>query len=182
MNSELDKAINEGIRERVRECVRIAGSGDALSRMTGIPRRTLENYLSGRSKPPASAAWAIAAILGVSADWLLGGRGPMRHSDQPAAPPASGSVPANLPPVTVNSLEDEIFGELYAEISKLYETRGVRIPPAAFGALVSEKAKEIAAAHSDPDLQRAMIPLIIVMLDKELRAGTGKTDGGKRSA
>lgn len=53
----------------------MAGSGDELSRKTAIPRRTLEEYLTGESEPKASRIAAIARAAGVSAHWLVTGEG-----------------------------------------------------------------------------------------------------------
>lgn len=76
-------AISE-LPERIRVCATKVGSGDELARMTGIPRRTLENYLSGNSEPKAHAVGAIAAAAGVSTDWLLMGvHGPV-HEEPPS--------------------------------------------------------------------------------------------------
>lgn len=71
MNSETDD-----LSARIRLCAQKVGSGDELSRRSGIPRRTLENYLSGRSEPKASAISAIAIAADVSTDWLITGLEP----------------------------------------------------------------------------------------------------------
>ncbi|MGQ7818793.1 XRE family transcriptional regulator [Metapseudomonas furukawaii] len=65
----------EGLTKRLRECAAIAGSGDELARTTGIPRRTLETYLAGKSEVKASRLLEIADAVGVSLDWLIAGRG-----------------------------------------------------------------------------------------------------------
>lgn len=104
----------------------------------------------------------------------------MRRSEAPPSPPPAAAPIA--PAAMVNSLEDDVFGDLFDAIATLYEQRGVRISRRDLAALASEKANEIAASQADPALRRAMIPLIITQLDKELRAGKGKTDTGKRSA
>jgi phage repressor protein C with HTH and peptisase S24 domain len=56
----------------------LAGSGDALSRKTAIPRRTLEEYLTGVSEPKASRLLAIARAAEVSLEWLATGEGEPR--------------------------------------------------------------------------------------------------------
>lgn len=68
----------ERLAERIRQCAAIAGSGDELARMTGIPRRTLEYYLSGEREPKASRCVQIARAAGVEPGWLVSGEGPMR--------------------------------------------------------------------------------------------------------
>lgn len=60
---------------RIRECARRVGSGDALARKTGIPRGTLESYLTGNSEPKAGRLLSIARAAGVNLDWLVAGDG-----------------------------------------------------------------------------------------------------------
>lgn len=64
------------LKERLRRCVERVGNGANLARSTGIPRRTLETYLSGAAEPKASRLAAIARSAGVSGHWLLTGEGP----------------------------------------------------------------------------------------------------------
>lgn len=68
------------LHERIRKCAEMAGSGHALADKTGIPRRTLETYLSGNAEPKASRVLSIAKAAGVSLEWLLTGNGPIRRS------------------------------------------------------------------------------------------------------
>lgn len=70
-----------GLSKRIRECAELAGSGDKLSQLSAIPRRTLETYLAGESEPKALRAAAIARAVGVSCDWLLTGKGEMRPGE-----------------------------------------------------------------------------------------------------
>ena len=70
------------LSNRIRKCAEIAGSGDALSRLTAIPRRTLEMYLSGDAEPKAVRMGLIANAAGVSGHWLLTGEGEMFESDK----------------------------------------------------------------------------------------------------
>lgn len=67
----------ERLAERIRQCAAIVGSGDELARMTGIPRRTLEYYLSGEREPKASRCVQIARAAGVEPGWLVSGEGKM---------------------------------------------------------------------------------------------------------
>ncbi len=74
--------MNETLSQRIRLCAERAGSGEALARGSGIPRRTLETYLSGQAEPKASRLAAIARAAGVSVHWLATGEGPMAPSDE----------------------------------------------------------------------------------------------------
>jgi len=59
----------------LRICAERVGNGAALARKTGIPRRTLETYLSGSAEPKASRLAEIAQAAEVSGHWLLTGEG-----------------------------------------------------------------------------------------------------------
>lgn len=62
------------LADRLRKVVRAAGNGDELSRISGVPRRTLENYLSGKSEPKSGNLASIAAATNTSLDWLILGK------------------------------------------------------------------------------------------------------------
>lgn len=86
----MNPEIKDGVRERIRLTAQKIGSGDELSRRSGVPRRTLENYLSGRSEPKATALAAIAAAASVSLDWLIVGQ-------EPRGPASSAASPVEVP-------------------------------------------------------------------------------------
>ena len=70
--------MSEGLAERIRHCADIAGSGDELARLTAIPRRTLEYYLTGQSEPKVARCVDIAKAVGVDIGWLASGEGEPR--------------------------------------------------------------------------------------------------------
>nr|CRH07268.1 Putative phage repressor [Candidatus Magnetococcus massalia] len=80
--------MHEALAERMRQCASRAGSGDALARLSGIPRRTIETYLTGQSEPKTSRLVAIAEAAGVSVAWLASGTG----GPDPAPPAESESM------------------------------------------------------------------------------------------
>lgn len=67
--------MNDALAARVRKCAEIAGSGDELARLTAIPRRTLEYYLTGEREPKVGRCVEIAKAVGVSVGWLASGEG-----------------------------------------------------------------------------------------------------------
>lgn len=67
--------MSEGLAERIRQCADLAGSGDELARLTAIPRRTLEYYLTGQSEPKVARCVDIAKAVGVDIGWLASGEG-----------------------------------------------------------------------------------------------------------
>lgn len=92
MKSETEKGVfRADLAVRIKQCAQRVGGGNELARKAGIPRRTLENYLSGDNEPKASGLAAIAEAASVSAAWLLTG------GDQPPADqPAASAPPLNL--------------------------------------------------------------------------------------
>lgn len=67
--------MSEGLADRIRQCAELAGSGDELARLTAIPRRTLEYYLTGQSEPKVARCVEIAKAVGVDIGWLASGEG-----------------------------------------------------------------------------------------------------------
>ncbi|WP_425343470.1 helix-turn-helix domain-containing protein [Pseudomonas aeruginosa] len=62
--------MTEGLAARIRTCAALVGSGDELARLTAIPRRTLEYYLTGDSEPKLARCVDIAKAAGVDIGWL----------------------------------------------------------------------------------------------------------------
>ncbi|EAU5333821.1 helix-turn-helix domain-containing protein [Salmonella enterica] len=63
------------IKERLREAMDTKGlTIKALSDLSKIPYRSLQNYLRGEREPNAEALVALSTHLGISIDWLLTGR------------------------------------------------------------------------------------------------------------
>lgn len=64
------------IKERLREAMDDKSlTIKALSDLSKIPYRSLQNYLRGEREPNAEALIAISTHLNISIDWLLTGKG-----------------------------------------------------------------------------------------------------------
>lgn len=64
------------IKERLREAMDDKGlTIKALSDLSKIPYRSLQNYLRGEREPNAEALIALSTHLNISIDWLLTGKG-----------------------------------------------------------------------------------------------------------
>jgi len=99
------------ISSRLRQCASMVGSGDALAKQSGIPRRTLETYMSGKVEPKASRILAICQAAGVNAHWLLSGEGPDKvipdyFSDDHQMIMALRADPLPAPPSMEETVED----------------------------------------------------------------------------
>lgn len=70
-SGEIQKRFAEALRNR---------SNAEISRLTGFHPEAIRRYRLGRT-PPASLLAAMCVKLGLSADWLLLGKGPMMASE-----------------------------------------------------------------------------------------------------
>ncbi|MBL4800895.1 MAG: helix-turn-helix domain-containing protein [Emcibacter sp.] len=63
--------------ERLKEAAQLVGGPDALAKKSGVPRRTLGNYISGDTEPKLGGLTAISEATGTSLEWLARGEGPI---------------------------------------------------------------------------------------------------------
>jgi transcriptional regulator with XRE-family HTH domain len=74
LTSHQSPTCRDAIVERFRSaCAGI--SPTQVARLTGCNKETVRRYLNGQSTPSAEAIAGVCSALGVSADWLLLGRG-----------------------------------------------------------------------------------------------------------
>jgi phage repressor protein C with HTH and peptisase S24 domain len=66
---------NNTIGERIKSLAKTLGSVSALAETTGIPKRSLDDYIAGTTDVKAERLAAIVKSCGVSAQWLLLGDG-----------------------------------------------------------------------------------------------------------
>lgn len=100
-----------GIAERLREALDALGVSVAeASRASGIPYRSMQNYLRSEREPNAEALRALNAHLGISVDWLLSGNGQFRV--------AGGRVEESLPPYRPPDPQEQAIVELYRALDE----------------------------------------------------------------
>ncbi|HCR1008181.1 TPA: helix-turn-helix domain-containing protein [Citrobacter koseri] len=103
------------IKERLREAMDAKGlTIKALSDLSKIPYRSLQNYLRGEREPNAEALVALGTHLGISIDWLLTGKGEVVGAEK--IPPANQEQHFNQSDLKLlellNQLEPEVRKEL----------------------------------------------------------------------
>lgn len=103
------------IKERLREAMDANGlTIKALSDLSKIPYRSLQNYLRGEREPNAEALVALGTHLGISIDWLLTGKGEVVGAEK--IPPANQEQHFNQSDLKLlellNQLEPEVRKEL----------------------------------------------------------------------
>ncbi|OVZ83383.1 MULTISPECIES: helix-turn-helix domain-containing protein [Yersiniaceae] len=103
------------IKERLREAMDSKSlTIKALSDLSKIPYRSLQNYLRGEREPNAEALVALSTHLGISIDWLLTGIGEVVGAEK--IPPANQEQHFNQSDLKLlellNQLEPEVRKEL----------------------------------------------------------------------
>ncbi|ENE1999755.1 helix-turn-helix transcriptional regulator [Enterobacter hormaechei] len=103
------------IKERLREAMDAKGlTIKALSDLSKIPYRSLQNYLRGEREPNAEALVALSTHLNISIDWLLTGKGEADGAEK--AQPANQEQHFNQSDLKLlellNQLEPEVRKEL----------------------------------------------------------------------
>lgn len=162
-----DDAEDDETRQRVRDAILKAGGVPAVAARTGIPVKTLENYLSKRSTPSLDRAAKIAAAAGISVADLAG------EAPNPTASAQATAATAEI---------IKIVGDVVATIHK---EEGVRLPDSA---LIGEVSKAYLALFSrmdvstDVDEARALIPWLDARIRKALREAAAAPGTGKREA
>lgn len=154
--------------DRIRECAAIVGSGNELSRLSGIPRGTLERYMKGR-EPRAAQLAAIARAADVSMDWLITGEGEKQ--------PIQSSKIISSP-----SIDREMFARVIDAIAKLYKSEGVHLPDVELGRLSVDKYKEIIESGVLPEDYPAALAMAVANLRKQLRTAAADPAKSKRRA
>ena len=103
------------IKERLREAMDAKGlTIKALSDLSKIPYRSLQNYLRGEREPNAEALVSLSTHLNISIDWLLTGKGEAVGGEK--AQPANQEQHFNQSDLKLlellNQLEPEVRKEL----------------------------------------------------------------------
>lgn len=187
---------------RLRICAKMAGSGDALSAITGIPRRTLENYLSGESEPKITRVVEIADAVGVYVEWLATGRGPMRKIAEDAlddpipfedegekhAVQQSKSLAfrADMLPVELKQnpphADEDLMSTIGELVASVHRHMGISLPPSQLFRITARRHNEVMASQPSAAEIPGMLKLLETQLRAELREAQSKPGTGKRLA
>jgi len=142
-----------GLEARIRRCVEMVGSGHSLSQKAGIPRSTLETYLTGKAEPKISRLVAIAQVAGVSVSWLATGEGPEigpgRQDDK----------------ITIDG---DLVALIVGGISAVYRGEGQKIEPAQLGRKVAQMYSALVNAYDDTKDREIGLLVLLEQLRGEL--------------
>ncbi|NCG55224.1 helix-turn-helix domain-containing protein [Serratia fonticola] len=104
-----------GIQERLRQVMDLKGlTIKELAERSGMPYRSLQNYLRGEREPNNDALLVLRTHLGISVDWLLTGEGDMYLSEAESAP----SLPVDTPFSNSDLTMLELLNQLDPEVRK----------------------------------------------------------------
>lgn len=83
----------ETLGDRIKEAARKVGGLDELADKSGIKRRTLSDYVSGKSEPRVSTLVDIAVVTNVDLNWLLREKYPIGLNSPPSPAPSVQHAP-----------------------------------------------------------------------------------------
>lgn len=164
----------ETLADRLRACAGLVGGGNALAKLLGMSRRTLENYLNGRSEPKATLAFDIAQAAGVRPEWLVTGKGP-RSADGGAAEPRAGTI------------DERVFALAGSTVYRVLNAEHIRVAEEALNSeiaraynLIVERAEDL----SDLEEVSALLPWLETVVRKDIKAAINEAQpaSGKASA
>lgn len=162
-----DASDDDEVRQRVRDAILKAGGVPQTAARTGIPAKTLENYLAKRSTPSLDRAAKIAAAAGVSVGELAG---------------ESPKAEVTLDMVAAAAEVMRLVGEV---VSGVHRAEGAKLPE---GALIDEISRAYATLlrkmdnPSDIDEARELLPWLEGRLKRGLREAAAAPGTGKREA
>lgn len=162
-----DTSDDDEVRQRVRDAILKAGGVPATAARTGIPQKTLENYLAKRSTPSLDRAAKIAAAAGVSVGELAG--------EMPKADASPDMVAAAA----------EIVRLVGAAVSDIHKAEGIKLPEAALVVEISRAYAALLQRMDDPsdiDEAQALMSWLEARLKKGIREAATAPGTGKREA
>lgn len=149
----------KALGERIRYAAQKLGGNDSLSAETGIPLRTIGNYIAGTNEIKALALLNIARAAGLSIDWLLTGTGNPEGFSSKSQSSYEGM------PKYINSLggiTPDLIKETVTILYKHLEDNQLKMAPHLFGESVALAVEVYAKAGiKDHDLAKRLLTTIV---------------------
>lgn len=156
-----------------------------LARSLKIGPNAWQIWESGKNIPTGENLLKIAE-LGFNPGWILTGKGAKRLADVDSVPQADSEALEAVPSeFSKNSLGTEgldMFGRVLEAMKKAYEEAGVRISTHNLGMEALGKYGLIMTASQNPEDWPAMLKVVILDLQIELRKPITASNNGKASA
>ena len=135
-----------------------------------VPKSTLGNWERGRTFPPPEILEQLPELTGVSLDWLITGKGPMRPE---SAASTSYAAPA---------IDGVLMGRLFEGVGNVYKEEGARIGPRDQGVVVARLYAELVSTYDTTEERLVALKLQLEQLRRDLRTPPMPAAETKRSA
>lgn len=158
------------LKDRIKEAANEVGGLNKLAELTGTPRRTLGHWVDGSTEPKAGNLAQIAAVAGVSANWLLLGKEP-KFDDGPRAHGVA--------------LDNRLLDRLGRAALQVYGDMDRTLPHAQVAgeaALLYNELVAIGVDLEDAEAIEASIPLLQLHLKRRLEQAAADPATDKRRA
>ncbi|ECG8633024.1 helix-turn-helix transcriptional regulator [Salmonella enterica subsp. salamae] len=113
----------ESVRERIKLLMR-GRSKSAVAKLWGLPFSTLNNYFEKEAIPSLQVASQIAAVEGVTIDWLVLGKGSSQPQPQPLPQPHQYEVARDKDVQVILAIWQGLEPNERESLSKLLSRRG----------------------------------------------------------
>jgi len=162
----------DGFPQRMEALISRVGSVTELAKKSRLSRRVIDNYKAGLADPSRARLIALADAGGVSVEWLVTGKGPMRADEVQAPPPAAA-------PATVDA---ELLAQICEQVAEVYRQEGARTFPGPMARLSARMYKDLLEQFT-PEERPSGLKGMLLGLRRELRSPPA-ADGadGKRLA
>lgn len=154
-------------RQRVRDAILKAGGVPRTAAQTGIPAKTLENYLAKRSMPSLANAHRIAYAAGIKLEELVGEVGKRAGAE-------------TTPQDAVN-----VFTEIFLIVDRVHREFGARLTPSAAVEEAQRHFSDLQARlmePGDPEEARSLLPWVENRVRAQMKGADAEPGTGKREA
>lgn len=159
--------------DRIKEAAALIGGLDKLQpHLSDVSRRTLSDYVAGKSEPKASTLMEIVDATGVAITWLMSGHGARAEKEADEFKP-DGRISSSML-VSIHSVVQRVYD---AAGLRLPEHQALEIVAAAYNDFISDNVD-----MADEEEVALRVALLERKLQKQIDAAKAEPGTGKRSA
>lgn len=159
------------IVQRIKEASGRVGGLNQLAELTGIPRRTLGDYIASKSEPKISTVLEIARVTNINISWLMTGEGKIDgDSDQ-----------VNQP----QTLQPQLMKKLAHLVARVHKNADIKLLPEDVTAEATELYNELCTRVqnlSDMEEIESVFPQLELHLKRRLADAVAEPGSGKEKA
>jgi hypothetical protein len=164
------------LRDRIKKAADLVGGVDPLVELSGLKRRTLYDYISGKTEPKISAIVEISKHTGANVEWLATGEGVMC-----LAPPLETSVQISAH----SAINAALFKQIGKLVTRVHKEENVKLPSEALIYEIAARYNDVMAEVKNPqdtDELKLIIQLMEHRMRKQLQTAANEPGSGKHSA